>query len=765
VPHVTSNRPARLTVLVLAAAIFVAVPSAARERYAIVFESGERVETDKLPRWPLPDRPFEVGGRQLFSAENPAVLVRDTKATSKLDSAALVMTNGDVLNGLPQRLEPTAGRNGEPALLQVQLEAGLTPVDGSTISVRADRVRRILARGRSLWPQPPAGTVVLADGRQLQARSIRWREYGLALLTESGILEANFPDIVDVVFPAADVLQGVLEDNLRAGAADRTIVRFSLSGGGVLTTSDATRVEERSRARGRQRIDVLYFVQPAWTRQSIAIREEDISWCGYRSENEALLPLMPDETLANRRLVGPLRSWSRSGSDVEVVPTAGGREADLAVAAQAYSEIAFDLPPVAKSLSLAVGIAQHVRPGGCVICKIFADSAAGKLLWESGFLTGADEAKETGDIDVAGLKRVVLVTEFAHEGRPAGSDPLDIRDDVRWLRPVIELDLAKLTHPAALAAMLPGVEAWRMDDAEWSRASIASQWSEVRELWEPVLTIPQGTVLKLTRQIDVTRSGDILELLVACPASVDDQAFELSVDGTPLEATLSREPKELRKPLENMLPRLRRRDRERERERRFDDTIAYWWDLQAWRGKQVTLTLTLRGDRRAGRIAWRGLSQRSAIGNLPADGQLPRVDVPLTSVEPLDVSEPRDRVGPAKDALPGRRGEPIRYLGQVATGGYGMVRNSHASFEIKPQFGRFVAVVGAVGGSSGPFEVLVDDQVVWHRDAADHLAPAELLEIDLPAGAKRLTLVNGNEGSYGGHAGWTEAGFVLRPAE
>ena len=733
----------------------------ARERYTVQFASGERVETDKFPSWPLPEKPLEVARRKLFDRDNPAVLVRDRKATSQLQSAALLMTNGDVLCGLPQRLEPAVGRSGEPAWLQVQLEANLVPVDGSTLLVRADRVRRIVGRGRSLFPEPPEGTVVLSDGRQLLARSVRWREYGLAVLTEGGIVEASFADIVDAVLPATDRLQGVIEDNLWAGPEAKSLLRFTLAGGGVLTTGRVTRVEEKTRARGRQQVEIFYQVQPAWSRQAIAVNEEEIAWCAYRQPDEALLPLLPDEPLANRRLIGQSEPWRSTGVENEPVPAAGSREADIAVAVHAHSEIAFELPPAAKSLNVAVGIAQRARPGGCVVCKIVADQPDGPVLWESGFVTGADEVKESGAVDVAGHKRVVLVTEFAHEGRPAGADPLDIRDEVRWLRPTVQLDMEKLRSGESLAPLLPGLEAWQLEGVESPPVGIESVWSDVHDRWEPVLALAKGQELKLTRQVSVARSGDILELAAACPSSADEPALELTVDGEPIAPTLSREPKELRKSLESLLPRLRRRDiRESERERNFDDTLAWWWDLQAWRGKQVTLTLTIRANDRDRRLAWRGLALRSAISNLPASGDLPRVGVPLTSLEPLDLSAHKERGSPVKDALPGRRGEPIRYLGQQATGGYGMVRNSHVSFELRPEYRQFVAVVGAVSASSGPFEVLVDDKVVWHKDACDNLSPAELLQIDLPPGARQLTIVNGNDGSYGGHAGWTDAGFV-----
>jgi len=39
------------------------------------------------------------------------------------------------------------------------------------------------------------------------------------------------------------------------------------------------------------------------------------------------------------------------------------------------------------------------------------------------------------------------------------------------------------------------------------------------------------------------------------------------------------------------------------------DTLAYWWDLQKWHSREVTLELTIRGNEERNQIAWRGLSQ------------------------------------------------------------------------------------------------------------------------------------------------------------
>lgn len=67
---------------------------------------------------------------------------------------------------------------------------------------------------------------------------------------------------------------------------------------------------------------------------------------------------------------------------------------------------------------------------------------------------------------------------------------------------------------------------------------------------------------------------------------------------------------------------------------RLHDTLAYWWDLQAYRGQEVELELTLGGDLKGNRLAWRGLALRGAIANLPEGGKLPLLAKSLTAVEP-----------------------------------------------------------------------------------------------------------------------------------
>jgi hypothetical protein len=136
--------------------------------------------------------------------------------------------------------------------------------------------------------------------------------------------------------------------------------------------------------------------------------------------------------------------------------------------------------------------------------------------------------------------------------------------------------------------------------------------------------------------------------------------------------------------------------------------------------------------------------------------------VALTDVALVETAVKEGRGEPTKDMLPYTKKyvQPIRFLGQVHTGGYGLIRNTHYTFELKPEFRKFVAVVGGVKQVSGPVRITIDGRVAWERLRVSALVPAELIEIPIPAGSKQLTLQCGADGGYDSAAGWADAGFV-----
>ena len=741
-------------------------------RVLMSFSGGERLQVDDLPGWPIPTAadPKKVNGRNVFREDAPVRLIRDQEMRTQTRVPLLVLANGDVLNGLPKQLAATDGRHGQPQRVVVQLDSPLMPLDGVGVSVRTDRVQRIIGQETRLrQPPPQPGTVLLLDGRELKGSSIRWQEYGLSVLTDDGIVQAAFTELADVVFPQVDLLAAAIEDSLGAGSlSGPAIMRLALRSGAVLTTSRASREMERSRSRRSATVEVMYYVQPAWSSNPVAIPEAEIAWVGYRRADEVPLSMLPATTPVNTRLIGEPQEWLRNRSQNSQVVSLARGECDLGLATHSDSQIVFTLPAGATSFSTVVGLDRIAGPGGCVRCLVAEwDSAAqkpGKSLWDSGILLGSDSPKATGAVDVGSLKQLVLITENAHEERPTGADPLDIRDDVCWLAPLVVIDRARLTDDPAFAVALPGLSAWEKIGDAWQNAKIGHRWNEAADRWEAVLTVPEKTQLGLRRTAMISTANDVLELMTAVTQNPSEQQLKLKVNGEVLTWQTSEDRASMATRHERYVgPWLRRNNRFSEsNEALISDSLAYWWDLQSYRGREVNLELTISGGNRTYHLVWHDTSLRSAVGNLPADGQLPKIDVPLTDLPIVDTSGVRGRGEPRKDMLPysSKYLEPIRFLGQVRTGGYGMIRNTYYTVELKPEYKKFVAVVGGVKLTSGPMRVMVDDQVLWEKGRVSALHPAELIEFAIPAGSKRLTLLCGPDGGYDSAAAWSDAGFV-----
>lgn len=737
------------------------------DRFVAVFADGSRAKGPAMQSWPLLGASVRLEGKELFAAENPVRLLRDQTAEVEREAPLVMLANGDVVNGsIIEMVEEAGGPR-----LKVQLETPLMPVAGTHVLVRTDRVRRIVGTAVSIRSEPGAGTVLLTDGRKLLARSIRWREYGLAILTEAGVVEATYAIIADAVFPGVDLASAVLEDNLFAGGTSPgAISRFTLTSGATLTASRVSRELERVRmGRNRSAPQVYYYMQPAWSSHAIAVPEQEIAWCSYRGADEAPLSLLPAETHANRRLLGQAKPWRRNETAAgESLLAGGGRESDLGIATHSYSELAFALPSGAKTLSLTVALDRAVGEGGCVRCRIFADSLSGKELWESDILRGSDEAKETGELDVDGVKQVILVTEFAHEDRPEGADPLDIRDDVLWLNPLVRLDWTPQAGSDLVRGALSGLGDWEAGGEGWQDARLATQWNEAGKCWDPVLVVSKEAELILTRKVRISEANDVVQLLAAVPKNLEEHLIHLRVDDEAVGWTTSIDRERMRQMF--LYTRPQRRDPFMDRRgfrnqqpeiKEPSDTLAYWWDLQKWRGREVTLELTIRGNEERNQIAWRGLSHRSATLSPPKGQKWVQPTVSLTSITPRSLSPPKERGGPTKDSLPfSRTPTPIKFLGQEFSGGYAMVRSSQVTFDLKPEYKLFTALVGCCEGESRGARIRIDGLVVWERASLSSLDPAQAVVIPIPPDSRLLTLETGPDQGTLGITAFAKAGFV-----
>jgi hypothetical protein len=93
-----------------------------------------------------------------------------------------------------------------------------------------------------------------------------------------------------------------------------------------------------------------------------------------------------------------------------------------------------------------------------------------------------------------------------------------------------------------------------------------------------------------------------------------------------------------------------------------------------------------------------------------------------------------------------------------------LTRDSRVSFALQPEYERLVGVIGCCTQVAGPVQVLIDDRIVWERTAISALAPAEQIDLPIPAGAQQLTLQCGPDSLYYGQAAIAGGGFIVRQA-
>jgi hypothetical protein len=544
-------------------------------------------------------------------------MYRDGAARPRLRPPYVEFSNGDVIAGTVSGCRLQASEFGDRAVLLIATESPLNTYGNGVLAVRADCVSRIVTTANPL-AQPGGPRVLLTDGRLLTTTSLRFTETGLTLLTAAGIESVNFSQIADLTL-AVDRTRALLEDCLFADSVrSARLVRLTTRDGTALTS---TRIHQllvqdrrlRESAAGGARPTEL-VLQPSWALEPVTVPNASVCQSSFRLPNEIPLSLLPAVTLAERSTIGGTRPWQRNTSVHRAPLTAGEMEADTGIGMHAHCEVAFDLPDSARELSLWVGIDQRVAPGGCVVCKIRRDDTAGEVLWESGFIRGNDPPKQVGPLNVRGLRRLVLVAEMGHQGRPQDADPLDIRDDVVWLAPLVTIDPHALRTHDALADILPGLRAWQVPPEQLQEVELTHQWNAFRVRWDPLLRIAKGHELVLTQHVAITSANDVLEFNTALPSHLEDHDFRLTVNGEPLAWSASQDRERMLK-MRTVRLSSRPSTSARKRDDIPNEDLAYRWDLQAYRGQTVVIELRLKAGETFSDLAWNSLALRSATAD------------------------------------------------------------------------------------------------------------------------------------------------------
>jgi hypothetical protein len=282
-------------------------------------------------------------------------------------------------------------------------------------------------------------------------------------------------------------LRNVRNQLTRGNAAtDRAVAAAARSWKSFL---DQTERLKQRRAVAHNRLggpDTWYhMLQPAWSPDPLWMPFHAIAMRWSFAPHEVPLVRIHPTEVQHHSAIGTDSSWRANRNLEGRALRSGGQTPGWGFAVQGRNQMAFDLPESAVSFRARFGLDDRAGDGGCVRVRLLIDSpqpnSPPKPLYESPFIVGSRKITDTGALDVRGAKgparQLILQVDDAHAGRPAGADPLDIRDLLNWFDPLLLLDPAMLksqVHARAGSAVF----AWR----GWSlraESDNAFSWSSI----------------------------------------------------------------------------------------------------------------------------------------------------------------------------------------------------------------------------------------------------------------------------------------------
>ena len=456
------------------AMVFPASLSAA-ERYVAMFADGNRVEEAEVREWNELNAQAKIGGRLLVDPNVPVRWIIDRQQSAAVQPAMFVeFEGGDRLAG--EVISYFEGRENpyetKPPYLVIRPIAEFQPPDvnqPAQLRVTTEWVRRIVWE-RTATEEYRPGTLWLRTGVSLAFRSLRWTPQGVTVLTSDGLKELSLSDLGEIHLPKINPWTAYYEQLAALSPQLKSrLVQISTSDGSRWTTS-LERFQSRHHGDKNRPEQWYQLIQPAWSLDSIWLRYRTIRhWRFFAPHEIPLSNVIPLEA-KHESVFG--REWEyQRDQNVKKGPL---QSADLdfgwGFGVQGTSELVFEYPETARALRTRFGLDRSAETGGCVDVEVVVGN--GQSLLKQSNVIGSVFVGEVNWQNLPAVqpehRRIALRTGMAHQGRPAGADPFDVRDVVNWYEPELRLDPAALESEVALrrAGRLRGLIGWTLSPGD-----------------------------------------------------------------------------------------------------------------------------------------------------------------------------------------------------------------------------------------------------------------------------------------------------------
>lgn len=441
-------------------------------RYAAMFTNGERLRGTEIHDWHDAAQEPRLDQRKLFDKSNPVLWIDDLSLTIPKSPPAFVeFVNGDRLPGRVSEF-----RNGDespfrrlPPHLIVEAAAAIDWPEAPRplgVPVQARWLRRVVWQRREDERYRP-GMLFYIDGRQLEFRSLRWHRESVRVLLEQETRDVSFGQIAEIHFPLQDPWQAWFEQLATLSPACTAGLFHLETSDDVRATASSERFLPITRGGGNSE-HWFHAVQPAWALEPLWLRHRQIRLRHYFPPHEVPLTLIePARSLQRSSLGGPW-NWRRN-SNVQNGPLSSAElRFGWGIGVHAFSELEYELHPAARAFRTQYGLDYLAGRGGCTQAAIYLGSRQRTLLHQSDVIVGSARVHDTGRLaiasDTGATVRLILVVDPAHSRRPAGADPLEIRDTFDWWQPILELDpeMVQAEVRRHAASTLPLLQDWSL---------------------------------------------------------------------------------------------------------------------------------------------------------------------------------------------------------------------------------------------------------------------------------------------------------------
>ena len=729
---------------------------AAAENYVIIYEDGAAQtgnQTSNTYSWSGNTNAPSIGGEPLLRDPKTIRYVRELHRGISNFGGYIQMANGDVLPGLPAAILPADQEFSLPRRLLALMTAPCRSYrsNSSEMVVRLERVAAIVPSKEAEKVLNP-GTVLLRDGTPIEYKSARWGDDGLKLLTKTGIKRVPFADLAGYRAKNIDYWKAMQEDaSMPSPDPNDRLIQFRLTNGAILTGKRMLLVELGTELMG---------IQPSWAFTGIRFStKNDVVGRSLRNINETYLSMMPSTTLAQKSYTGFLWPWQKDrdvrGQELQT----GQLRASNGFGTHAYSEIKVALPPGANTLDTWVGLTESVGSGGCVECSIYGDEIKGHPIWQSTHLRGDDAPKRITSLDVSQHQHLILVTDYGHEKRPPGADPLDIRDEVNWLQPIITGDVSTMEsvfqHYARITNALPQWEGGQdlLKRGKFTAPSAMTWWSH----WGHALYLDVAEEVRLKHTVQVGPTNSWLQILATRGRpGKGGHVISVHVNGK------LHEPRGWMAEVEKQW--IRQWENLHTDKRGSGHLNPMDWDLGRFTGQEVDVEIVITPHKALPEqplpmLALEDIRFRPVFRAQNENNHLPiDPEIPLDSLKPVHQHLPLEGI----QLQPGKlaNGKPITLFHYPFESGLGVPGGTVLTFKLNPSWKRFVSLIGYSTESRkdiGPFKISFDGEVAYTSRRFGWWSTADQIDINIPEGAAQMTLSIRESDSWGA---WAKSGFM-----